>query len=430
MKVHDLVGVGIGPFGLSLAALSEGVPDLDAVFFEQRPSMSWHPGLLMEGATLQVPFLADLVTLVDPTSPWSYLSYLRAHGRLFRFYFAERFQVPRVEYDDYLRWVAESLERCRFGRRVEALDWEADSETFRVTVRDTATRRVETYGARSVVLSVGTEPVVPEAFAGLLGKKVVHAGEYLDSRPALLDVDSVTVVGSGQSGAEVFLDLLRNQTQTGSSLRWVTRSPAFAPMEYSKLGLEHFTPDYTDYFRGLPGETREALLGTQWQLYKGISAETIAEIYDLLYERSVGGRHLDATLQPAVAVESARTDGDRQVLDCRHVQQGRPFRVETEAVVLATGYAPRQPGLLDPLRPLLRLDDRGRYQVDESHQVALDPAVSGRLFVQNAEAHTHGVGAPDLGLGAWRSARILSAVTGRHLVDVPQQGTFTTFGAS
>jgi lysine N6-hydroxylase len=434
MKTHDLVGVGLGPFGLSLAALSDGVPGLDAVFLDQRPSLSWHPGLLMEGSTLQVPFLADLVTLVDPTSRWSYLSYLREHGRLFRFYLAERFQVPRTEYDDYLRWVAQSLAGCRFGQQVEALSWDASSESFRLRVRDTASHRVETYAAGSIVLSVGTEPVVPDAFRGLLGKQMVHAGEYLDARQALLAAESVTVVGSGQSGAEVFLDLLRSQRETGSALRWITRSPAFAPMEYSKLGLEHFTPDYTEFFRDLPSKTRDALLPAQWQLYKGISSDTIAEIYDLLYERTVGGRSVNAVLQPAVAVEAARARGDGYLLSCRHLHQRRSFPVETQAVVLATGYAPRRPRLLDPLLPLLLLDERGRYQVDESHQVALDPSVTGRLFVQNAETHTHGVGTPDLGLGAWRSTRILSAVLGESALGesalgLPQQGAFTTFGA-
>jgi lysine N6-hydroxylase len=429
MKVHDLVGVGIGPFGLSLAALADGVPDLDAVFLEQRPGLSWHPGLLMEGATLQVPFLADLVTLVDPTSPWSYLSYLRAHGRLFRFYFAERFQVPRAEYDDYLRWVATSLPQCRFGRRVESLHWDGEAQAFRIGTVEAGSQQRTELAARSVVLSVGTEPVVPAAFTDLTGKAVVHAADYLDARPALLEADTVTVVGSGQSGAEVFLDLLRHQATTGARLRWLTRSPAFAPMEYSKLGLEHFTPDYTDYFRALPEDTRASLLPAQWQLYKGISAETIAEIYDLLYERTIGARQAPAVLQPGVAVRSAHAAGDGYVLECEHVQQEQRFAVETDAVVLATGYAARRPALLDPLLPLLDLDDRGRYRVDASHRVALDPRVTGRLFVQNAEAHTHGVGTPDLGLGAWRSAQILGSVTGRELVG-SQQGTFTTFGAT
>lgn len=425
MTTHDLLGVGLGPFGLSLAALADGVGDLDAVFLDQRPAMSWHPGLLLEGATLQVPFLADLVSLVDPTSRWSYLAYLKARGRLFRFYLAERFQVPRAEYDDYLRWVAESLPTCRFGQRVEALAW--DGEAFAATVADTATGRRRTVRARTVVLGVGTEPVVPGPFEDLLGKRVVHAGQYLDVRPALLEAASVTVVGSGQSGAEVFLDLLRAQPDTGTSLRWLTRTPAFAPMEYSKLGLEHFTPDYTAYFHGLPQPVRDALLPAQWQLYKGISATTIAELYDLLYERTVGGRQVDAVLQPAVAVEAARAEDDGYVLDCRQLQQDRTFSVPTEAVVLATGYAPRRPALLDPLLPHLDLDERGRYRVDADHRVAL--RCPGGLYVQNAETHTHGVGAPDLGLCAWRSATILDAITGRSLVDVPQQGAFTAFGA-
>jgi lysine N6-hydroxylase len=424
MRTHDLVGVGLGPFGLSLAALADGLPDLDAVFLDQRADFAWHPGLLLEGATLQVPFLADLVTLVDPTSRWSYLSYLRQHGRLFRFYLAERFQVPRAEYDDYLRWAARSLPSCRFGQRVDALVW--DDDAFVVTSTCTATQRRTALRARAVVLSVGTAPVVPAAFTDLLGKRVVHAADYLDARPALLEAERVTVVGSGQSGAEVFLDLLRAQPETGSSLRWTTRSPAFAPMEYSKLGLEHFTPDYTAYFRNLPAARREELGRSQWQLYKGISTTTIAEVYDLLYERTVGGRPVDAVLEPAVAVEAAEVDGDSYRLACRHVQQDRTFEVSTDAVVLATGFAARRPALLDPLLDLLDLDERGRYRVDADHRVALH--APGPLFVQNAEEHTHGVGTPDLGLGAWRSATILGALTGQALVPA-QQGAFTRFGA-
>ena len=424
MRSHDLVGIGLGPFGLSLAALADGLPDLDAVFLDQRETFAWHPGLLLDGATLQVPFLADLVTLVDPTSRWSYLSYLREHGRLFRFYFAERFQVPRAEYDDYLRWVARSLPSCRFGHRVDGIEWDADA--FLVTVTDTATRRTSTCRARSVVLSVGTEPTVPPAFLDLLGDRVVHAADYLHSRATLLAAGHVTVVGSGQSGAEVFLDLLRAQPETGTSLRWTTRSPAFAPMEYSKLGLEHFTPDYQAYFRALPAGQRDTLGVAQWQLHKGISAQTITEIYDLLYERTIGGRQIDTVLEPAVAIEAARADGDAYRLTCRHVQQDQTFEVATNAVVLATGFAARRPSLLDPLLSLFDLDEHGRYRVDGDHRVALD--VSGSLFVQNAEQHTHRVSTPDLGLGAWRSATILGAITGVPLVPA-QQGAFTRFGA-
>jgi lysine N6-hydroxylase len=54
--------------------------------------------------------------------------------------------------------------------------------------------------------------------------------------------------------------------------------------------------------------------------------------------------------------------------------------------------------------------------------------VTGSLYVQNAELHTHGVGAPDLGLAAWRSATILNSVTGKEPYPLPTRTAFTTFG--
>lgn len=48
--------------------------------------------------------------------------------------------------------------------------------------------------------------------------------------------------------------------------------------------------------------------------------------------------------------------------------------------------------------------------------------------MQNAELHTHGVGAPDLGLAAWRSATILNSLTGKEQYPLPTRTAFTTFG--
>ena len=93
--VHDLVGIGLGPFGLGLAALADPLDDLDAVFVDQAGGFSWHPGMMLEGTTLQVPFLADLVTMADPTSPYSFLAFLKATGRLYSFYIRESFSPLR-----------------------------------------------------------------------------------------------------------------------------------------------------------------------------------------------------------------------------------------------------------------------------------------------------------------------------------------------
>ncbi|WP_229758946.1 lysine N(6)-hydroxylase/L-ornithine N(5)-oxygenase family protein [Peterkaempfera bronchialis] len=429
--VYDLLGIGIGPFNLALAALADAVPGLNARFLDAKPAFSWHPGLLLEGTTLQVPFLADLVTMADPTSRWSFLNYLRAHDRLFPFFFAERFHIPRREYDHYCRWVAEQLPSCRFDAPVTALEWDDAAGAFAVTHGGAAgPRRVL---ARQVVLGVGTRPVVPEPLRGLLEPgRVLHSADYRAHRDTLAGAGDVTVVGAGQSGAEVLLDLLRRQDGEGHGgpyVRWLARSAAFAPMEYSKIGLEHFTPDYIRYFRRLPEAVRDRLVRQQWQLYKGVSGETLGEIQDELYERTIGGGEPRAALHPATAISGARRDGDGYLLTCRHTEQGADFTLRTDRIVLATGYTAVRPAFLEPVADLVDWDDRGRYRVDGDYRVALDPRVTGTLFVQNAEMHTHGVGAPDLTLGAWRAATILNAVSGRTVLPLPARAAWTTFGA-
>ncbi len=423
---YDLVGVGIGPFNLSVAALADSLPDVSVALFDENPEFAWHPGLLIEGTTLQVPFLADLVTMVDPTSPWSFLSYLKEHDRLFPFYFAENFHVPRQEYSHYCRWVADSLPSCTFGKRVTAVDWDAASGLFTVEHTDRRTGETSAVTARNVVLGVGTSPSVPAPFTELLGKQVFHAASYLDQFESLREAEDITVLGSGQSGSEVLLDLLREQRSAGWRLRWLTRSPALAPMEYSKLGLEHFTPDYTEYFRTLDQSTRDGLVPQQWQLYKASSAGTLGEIHDLLYQRGIGGQTPDVTIMPNIAVTGAQ-HGERITLSCHHVQQERTFEVTTDRVVLATGFTAERPACLDPLTAAIRWDERGRYRVTDDYQVVTGEEITGGLYVQNAEMHTHGVGAPDLGLGSHRAATILNSVAGRRFA-LPERTAYTTFG--
>ncbi|WP_436496104.1 lysine N(6)-hydroxylase/L-ornithine N(5)-oxygenase family protein [Actinokineospora sp. HUAS TT18] len=410
----DLVGVGIGPFNLSLAALASAT-DLRTRFFDRRPEFRWHPGLMIDGTTIQVPFLADLVSLVDPTNPFSFLNYLRDRDRLYPFYFAERFHIPRAEYDDYCRWASGRLDECEFGTDVERIEWSTKDAAFAVS---TSTGTVL---SRNVVLGVGTAPVVPEPLRGL--DNVIHSADYLAARDDLVKARDVTVVGSGQSGAEVFLDLLRRR-ETGR-LRWLTRTPAFAPMEYSKLGLEQFTPDYVRYFHGLDAPTRDRLVPAQWQLYKAISAETIDAIHDELYQRTVGGGWPDVTLAPGTEVVAARPGLD---LTVRHGQQGTTTDLRTDAVVCATGYAERDLGPL--LADAACRDESGRLQVDADYRLRLRPDIGGAVYVQNAERHTHGVSAPDLGLAAWRSATIVNAVCGRVVHRLPARTAFTTFGLS
>ncbi|MFJ6567144.1 lysine N(6)-hydroxylase/L-ornithine N(5)-oxygenase family protein [Streptomyces sp. NPDC091292] len=437
---RDLVGIGIGPFNLSLAALAHPLSELDTVFYDQRPAFHWHPGLLIDGATLQVPFLADLVTLADPVNPWSFLNYLRTRDRLYPFYFAERFHIQRAEYDAYCRWVSENLPGLHFGHQIDAVRWNPERTLFEVDFTQTdADGEAEALGrtyTKNIVLGIGTAPHVPEPLKPLAeapGVPVIHSADYLRHRDSILAADHVTVIGSGQSGAEIFLDLLTARPAGREKLHWLARTEAFAPMEYSKLGLEHFTPDYTRYFHTLPEPVRDSLVPRQWQLHKGIDTDTINAIHDELYRRTLHGGWPDAVLTPGVTVRTAgRVATTRVELHLEHTQQNTRTRLTTDAVVLATGYRERPlDHLLAGLAPYLRRDASERPRIDQHYRLTLDPSISrtGRhIYVQNAERHTHGVGAPDLGLAAWRSATILNTLTGKNPYPLPHRTAFTTFG--
>ncbi len=423
---HDVLAIGCGPFNLGLAALASTVPDIDLLVLDAEPELRWHRGLMFDDATLQVSFLADLVTLVAPTHPLSFLAYLRDVDRMYPFYVRERFHLTRREYEDYLRWAARKLAAIRFRHRVEAVRWDERERAFAADVTAPDGARHTTL-ARHLVVGIGTEPALPEALRGLSDARCFHAGAYLDRSSVLADARHVTIVGSGQSGAEVAVDLLERNLAGGPAVSWLTRTPAFAPLDYTKLVLEMTTPAYVRYFHGLPEETRDALVREQWQHYKGISTDTLDRIHDLLYRREVHAALAPVELRAGVAVESAVEERGRVVLRCRHRDTGAVFEHATDLVVAATGYRHRRPTFLEPVDPYLRKDAQGRLVVGIDHAVAATAPLGGSIFVANADLHSHGVAAPDLGLCAYRNATILNAVAGREVYPVPRRTAFTRF---
>ncbi len=434
-NIRDVIGIGVGPFNLSLAALLDQ-QDIDACFFEQKAEFNWHEGLLLPGTTLQVPFMADLVSMVCPTIPYSFLNYLQAHDRLFHFYFHENFFTPRREYNHYCQWVAGQLPSLHFAHQV--LDVRVEGELYRVEVRHGVQQRVEY--ARHIVLGTGSVPNLPACLRELAlahPEQVLHSAEFATRFLPRLESgqapDSVLVLGSGQSAAEVFQTLLEQQEDRYGKrhyeLHWLTRAQGFLPMEYSKLGLEHFTPAYTQYFQALPQPLKDQLLPNQGLFYKGISFATIGEIFDLLYHRTVGGAPTPAELMGHCELIAAkRSSAGRLRLTFQHRQQQVSFTREVDALVAATGYAHKLPKCLQGLAGAIQWDTHERLQIDGDYRVAHQGP--GQLFVQNGELHTHGMGAPDLGLGAIRAAHIANQLLGRAAYRLPEQSAFQRFGVA
>jgi lysine N6-hydroxylase len=410
----DFIAIGLGPFNLGLACLTEPLADLNGIFLERKQDFDWHPGMLLPGTTLQTPFLADLVTLADPTSRFSFLNYLKENGRLYSFYIRESFFPLRAEYVDYCRWAASRLPSIHFGHEVTSVEYEDGAYTVHAGDR--------AFQARHLVLGTGTPPYVPESCAGL----GVHSSRYLRHREELLGRRSITVVGSGQSAAEIYHDLLSASPEHDYELSWITRSPRFFPLEYTKLTLEMTSPEYTDYFHSLPENVRDQLLASQKGLYKGINTELINGIFDLLYQHNIDNSVSRTRLMTNTAVRSAQRDEATGTitLGLRHAEQGTDFTHETEGLVLATGYHYRTPDFLAPIADRIQRDEAGRFAVRRDYTIDRD----GQIFVQNAEAHTHGFVAPDLGMAAYRNSRIIERLLGRAPYAIEKSIAFQEFG--
>ncbi|MFG2113257.1 lysine N(6)-hydroxylase/L-ornithine N(5)-oxygenase family protein [Streptomyces sp. NPDC048718] len=417
---YDFIGIGLGPFNLGLACLTEPIAELNGLFLESKPDFEWHSGMFLDGAHLQTPFLSDLVTLADPTSPYTFLNYLKEKGRLYSFYIRENFYPLRTEYNDYCRWAAARLSSIRFNATVASVSFDEAAEEYVVT-----TEAGGAYRARRIVLGTGTTPVVPESCRDL-GGDVLHTSRYMRSREALLKKKSITLVGSGQSAAEIYYDLLGGIHEHGYRLNWVTRSPRFFPLEYTKLTLEMTSPEYVDYFHELPEDTRHRLEKEQKGLFKGIDGALVDAIFDLLYQKNLDGP-VPTRLLTNSALTSARYDeaAGTYSLGFRQEETGKDFDLESEGLILATGYGYEPPAFLVPIADRLRRDSRGRFDIARNY--AIDVTGHG-VYLQNAGTHTHSVTSPDLGMGPYRNAYIIGDMLGAEYYPVEKTIAFQEFG--
>ncbi|MNK61027.1 L-lysine N6-monooxygenase [compost metagenome] len=421
-KIYDIVGIGIGPFNLGLAALCAPINGLATLFLDQASEFNWHPGMMLSDATLQVPFMADLVTLADPTSAYSFLNYLKQTDRLYKFYIREDFFVLRKEYNAYCKWAISHLPNCQFEQKVTAIHYK--DGIYEVERINLSTGTTETVFTKKIVLGTGTGPKIPDFVKPALHQNAIHSSEYLQFKQSILRQKTVTIVGSGQSAAEIFYDLLP-ETENGLQLKWFTRPDRFFPMEYSKLTLELTSPEYVDHFYNLSDAKRKQLLSKQNSLFKGINFDLINQIFDKLYELSVDGEQINAALMPNCQLNNlnAKASGAYQ-LDFYHTESEKNFSVDTDFVVLATGYKYNEPAFLSPIQERIGRNADGLFQVHRNYAIDVN---GDEIFVQNAELHTHGFVTPDLGMGAYRNASIINAVLGFEIYKVEKRIAFQQF---
>ncbi|ROS00238.1 lysine N6-hydroxylase [Sinobacterium caligoides] len=425
--IYDFVAIGLGPFNLSLACLSSPIEGLNGLFLEQKEEFNWHPGLMFESAHLQTPFMSDLVTLADPTHPLSFLNYIKKQGRLYSFYIREDFYIMRREYNQYCRWAANELDNIAFGQCVTEVTRSEKTDCYRLVVRNTKDNSERIVYSRKLVLGTGPSPYRPDCCPDS-DKRICHASDYLYQKEQLQQQSSITLVGSGQSAAEIYYDLLGDIDQYGYELNWITRAPRFFPLEYTKLTLEMTSPEYVDYFYALPQQKKDELINRQKQLYKGINGDLINEIFDLLYVKRLQHNFTSNILTNSTLQGVDNPDNTAQPLTLRFMQneQQQAYELNSQRMILATGYQYQMPDFIAGISQQIRWDDHGRFDVQRNYSI---DQKGGEIFVQNAELHSHGFVTPDLGMACYRNSYILREILGYAPYEVEERIAFQQFTA-
>jgi L-ornithine N5-monooxygenase len=411
MANHDveILAIGAGPSNLALAvALEELAPGLarETLILERDQEISWQRGMLLPEALSQVSFLKDLVTLRNPRSKFSFLNYLHSVGRLDQFVNMGSFVPYRVELAGYLKWTAEALalvniERGQDCRSVSPVWTDGTLTGWAARLADGRTVR-----SRYLVVGAGRDKRVPEPLLRVAPERVIHSTEYLH-RIGPLDKAlpyRVTVVGAGQSAAELFCAVQNDLPESRPTM--VMRSIGLNCYETSKFNNELFFASFVDrFFEARPEARTQMLAEMRHTNYAGLAPSTMDALYRQMYLDRLNGR---GRLQMITMhdLTAARDEGDEVVLELTDRRTGATQQLRTDLILLGTGFEPKMPRMVRDLAQQLGLPE---IAVTRHYRLMLDEVSGGgaACYLQGVNEATHGIADSLLSILAIRADDIL-----------------------
>jgi L-ornithine N5-oxygenase len=444
LPVYDLVGIGFGPSNLALAiAATEhndaDSPPLSVRFVERQPSFGWHRGMLLDDATMQVSFLKDLVTLRNPASRFSFLSFLHDRGRLIDFINHKSLFPLRLEFHDYLEWASQKVEDLvSWDSEVVAINPVEEAGVVAyldvIVVSGTETVPNTRLRARNVVLGTGLVPRLPDGVT--ISDRVWHsehllghvdrfeAGRSSDSPPSRF-----IVVGAGQSAAEVTSFL--HQRYPSAEVCAVFSRYGYSPADDSPFANRIFDPAAVDDFYESPAEVKAMLVGYHGNTnYSVVDGELIEDLYRRAYQEKVTGNQRLKMLNICRVRELIDTpDGVQAVIES--LNTGEKSELAADVIVYSTGYRPADPyPMLGELGAFCPPDATGRVQLARDYRVIATSDLEAGIYLQGGTEHTHGLSSSLLSNSAVRAGEILDSIVQRGASDFEMSLPATDFATS
>jgi L-ornithine N5-oxygenase len=390
----ELLAIGAGPSNLALAvALEElGAGDLarNSLVIERGHDIAWQQGLLLPWAKSQVSFLKDLVTLRNPRSRFSFLSYLHAVGRLDDFVNMGSFTPYRIEIAEYFAWAARMLSEVRLelGQECVSVQPQRDADG---TVTGWLTRLADgsTITSRYLVVGAGRDAYIPPVLEDVPAQRLIHSTQYR-SRVAELSGElpyRVAVVGSAQSAAEMVQALQSDLPDC--DIAWIMRSISLRSYEANnKFTNEFYYPSFIDAFFEARPEGRAQILDEMHRTnYSGVAPALLESLYTDHYLDRLTGRR-GKRIIAMTDITGARMVDDEVALELTDRRTGAVTELRRDLVFLGTGFVKEMPRMVRGLAAQLGVE---QVSVNRRYRMDLGGPATAACYLQGVNEATHGI---------------------------------------
>lgn len=396
LPIYDFVGVGIGPSQLSLAIALEESFDMSnkkCLYLDSKHKFEWHAGWNNPHAQIQMSILKDLVTMRNPQSRYSFLSFLREQGRLESIASMDGYVPSRTEYEIYLHWVLNELDLpVVFSSSVRSIEpyQGIESGILKVNYLDKDDNYVSIL-TRSISIAAGKAPKQLENL--MMSERVYHSSqlaELLEQVVGLKSTCKVAVVGAGQAAAESTLSLLTENPNT--EVHCFARSFLYRSVDANPFVNDLYTWSSAKKMRK---GTKSWSVGMRKDLansnYGVVDERLLQKLYSLNYEDSINSKQR-LFISSYVEIKSILSNDQQLELSIYRKETDEQSRESFDFVVLATGFGEnRACKMIEPLSEFLTVDvETQEYLLDEDYSLAMTTSDAAKVVVHNYNDHDLG----------------------------------------
>jgi L-ornithine N5-oxygenase len=395
--IHEVIGIGLGPSNLSLGiALKDDNFKGRFLFLEKQASFAWHPGMLLPDVTIQTPFLKDLITPHNPSSKFSFLRFLKEHDRLLDFIALRNFFPTRHEFSEYFKWAADQIkEHIAYNREAieirPCFEINGKIKVVEIEVLNLLNDQKEIYLAKNIVIGTGSIPSLPKINIEL-GEQLFHSKDFLYAIKKLqfkLPYPyTFTIIGAGQSAAEITYHLLKNFED--SKIRILSRGFIFHSLDENPIVNELYTHASAKKFYALSQDAKDLLMNSlNLSNFSAVDNHLVKQIASTSYSRQLQKKP-SLEFYPFCEVKNIKKINGEYQISFENKMDSSKEIFSSEVICLATGYKnPIGMSLLKDLHDYLKFKNND-YDIGNHYNICTDKSFNVGVYLQGYSIRTHG----------------------------------------